>query len=297
MRALFKQLLKASGTPVLQTCEGGEETILSAGNIWTSAHARRVELAERGLMRGAVLCSNAGGFRAVVDFVACTIGGFVYLPVTPARLGALRRQAAAQPVASESGISFSSERDAWVYHPRTLPAALAPIGAVPGAQLALYAGAASALSDVHVFTGEAICTWLDRLAARFATPEGGTRLTCRAAHHDAGFVADLLLGLTRRQTIYLRRPAPAPLDLLREALALGVDDLVLAPAMLEGLAQEAGQLAHDERARLRQVRLHAGGCVLSSRQAAIAASLFGQVHDDGFPNFAEAMATEAPIPA
>ncbi|MCL9999192.1 MAG: hypothetical protein NBV68_07410 [Erythrobacter sp.] len=278
MRALFKELLKASGTPVLQTLEGGVETIMSAGNIWTSAHARRIALAERGVAPGAVLCSQAGGFQAVIDFVASTIGGFVYLPVTPARSLALRQQLAMAPIADVAGIMFAGGQHDGDHSPDALPSVLAPIRVVRGAQLALYRDDAMALASVAAWTGDQLAALLAALSARLGTPMGGTRLTCSPVHHDAGFVIDLLLGLCNRQTIHIRNPAhDAGVLVLREAIDLEVDDLVFAPPMLDGMTQALRHLAPEGWLRLRRTRLHTGGRALSEDRAAIAASLFGRV--------------------
>lgn len=277
MRALFKQLMKASGTPVLQTLEGGVETILSAGNIWTSAHARRIELAERGLAPGAVLCSELGGFQAVIDFVAATIGGFVYLPVMPARSLALRQQLATAPVAHAPGIMFAGGLADGDHSPDALPAALAPIRRVRGALLASYRDEAAALASVAAWTGDQLAAWLASLSARLGTPTGGTRLTCNPVHHGPGFVVDLLLGLYNRQTIFIRNPAPGAGEIIvREAIDLEVDDLVVVPPMLDGMAHTLRQLGPEDRSRLRRTRLHTGGWTLSEGQAAIASSLFGR---------------------
>lgn len=285
MRALFKQIMKASGTPVLQTFARGVETILSAGNIWTSAHARRIELAEQGLVPGAVLCSELGGFQAVIDFVASTIGGFVYLPVTPTQSKALRQELAAEPIASDAGIMFAGRSGKGDLDRHALPAALAPIPAVHGAQLALYQDQVPGLPAVCAFTGDQLTLWLAALSVQFETPAGGTRMTCRPVHHAPGFVADLLLGLYNRQTIYIRRPARGAVQtVLREAIDLDVDDLVLDPAMLDCLPQAASHLACASGSRLRRTRLHTGGRALSERQAGIASSLFGSVFVDGLPH-------------
>lgn len=278
MRALFKELMKASGTPVLQTCEDGVETILSAGNIWTSAHARRIALAERGLAPGAVLCSDVGGFQAVIDFVASTIGGFVYLPVTRARSLALRHQLAMAPVADAAGIMFAGGQHDGDHAPDALPSALAAIRRVTAAQLALYRDEAMAPANLAAWTGDQLEECLAALSARLGTPKGGTRLTCSPVHHDPGFVVDLLLGLCNRQTIYIRYPErDAGAIVLREAIDLEVDDLVLAPPMLDSMAQALRHLAPEDWLRLRRTRLHTGGRALSEDRAAIAASLFGRV--------------------
>lgn len=278
MRALFKELMKASGTPVLQTCEGGVETILSAGNIWTSAHARRIELAERGLAPGAVLCSALGGFQAVIDFVAATIGGFVYLPVTPARSLALRQDLAAAPIADATGILFAGGQHDGDHSPDAVPSALAPIRSVRGAQLALYGDEAAPPASVAVWTGDQLAACLAALSARLGTPMGGTRLTCSPVHHGPGFVVDLLLGLCNRQTIFIRHPARgAGETVVREAIDLEVDDLVLVPPMLDRMAHTLRQLGPEDRLRLGRTRLHTGGRALSEGQAAIASSLFGRV--------------------
>lgn len=284
MRALFKQIMKGSGTPVLQTCEGGEETILSAGNIWTSAHARRIELSERGLEPGAVLCSDVGGFEAVIDFVACAIGAFVYLPVTTSRLWALQRRLVAEPLACEAGILFVAGDGAAEHYPHTLPAELAAISRTQGAQLALYRNESRPLAGVSVFTGAQLAAWLNLLSIRLGTPKGGTRLTYGVVHHDPGLVTDLLLGLYNRQTIYIRKPdRSARQTMLREVFDLEVDDLVLAPLMLDGLERAVSNLSLERLARLRRIRFHNGGRALSARQAGIASSLFERVFVEALP--------------
>lgn len=278
MRALLKDLLKARGTPVLQAFEGGVETILSAGNIWTSAHARRIELAGCGLTPGAVLCSEVGGFQSVIDFVACTIGAFVYLPVTSTRAMALRQQLGTAPVADEAGIMFTGGQRSQDYYPNALPAALTPIRSVSAAQVALYRDEAGSLASASVWTGDQLSEWIATLSVQLETPTGGTRLSCCSVHHDPSFVVDMLLGLYHRQTIYVRMSARcAGRDVFDEAIDLEVDDLVLSPPLLDGLAQTLGQLAVENGSKLRDIRLHTGGRVLSERQARLASSLFGRV--------------------
>lgn len=294
MRALFKELLKSSGTPVLQTFEGGAETILSAGNIWTSAHARRIELAERGLRPGAVLCSEIAGFQAVIDFVASTIGGFVYLPVSPSRARALRQQVTTAPVVHALGIMFAGGQHDGDHYPDALPAALAPIRFVSGTQLALYRDEARSLARIDAWTGDQLAAWLASLSVRLETPMGGTRLTCSPVNHDPSFVVDLLLGLCNRQTIHIRNPARDAGDIiLREAIDLEVDDLVLAPPMLDGMAQTLRRLAPEDWLRLRRTRLHTGGRALSEGQAASASSLFGRVFVEALQPSQVQLATRA----
>jgi len=277
MRAFLKELLKAAGTPVLQTFEGGDETILSAGNIWTSAHARRIELAERGLMSGAVLCSAAGGFQAVIEFVACAIGGFVYLPVSSTRWMALRQELATASVAQAPRIIFASEREDANCVSESLSAALAPIPFIQGAHLALYRDEGPTAS-VDTWTGDQLTELLSALSVRLGTPIEGTRMTCNPAHHEAGFVADLLLGLYNRQTIYIRRADRSTgVEVVREAIDLEVDDLVLAPPLLDYLAQTVDNLSVADRRKLQRIRLHTGGRLLSEQRAKFASSLFGHV--------------------
>ncbi len=278
MRTLFKQILKASGTPVLQTRRDGEETILSAGNIWTSAHARRIELCDRGLMPGAVVCSGASGFQAVVDFVACTIGGFVYLPVTASGLRALQRQVEMQPAGSRVGIAFIAGPNAWDHHPDLLPGGLAGVAALRGAQLALYWDTPDHMAGFAVFTGETIEAWLEDLSVRLRTPAGGTRLSYGTANHGLGFVVDLLLGVYNRQTIYLRDCADTSAQkMLSEILELDIDDLVLVPPMLDALARESYPFGKQSRMKTRRIRLHAGGHALSPRQLKVASNYFSEV--------------------
>ncbi|MEE4206885.1 MAG: hypothetical protein V2I39_11370 [Erythrobacter sp.] len=203
MRALFKELLKGHGTPVLQTRDAEGETILSAANIWTSAHARRIELRESGLAPGNMLVSEPrSAFEAVIDLVACAIGGFVYLPAAAPAPASLRDR----------------------------------IAATPGALLALPG------CDPAILTGKAIAEAITRLSRELGTPVGGTRLSCRASHCDKGLVIDLLLGLWNRQTIHLRAPDwLAHAEGIAEAVSLDVDDLVLAPADLDALGDLAPQ--------------------------------------------------------
>jgi len=233
MRALFKALLKGSGTPVLQTLDGGEETILSAGNIWTSAHTRRIALSDAGLARGGLVGSAAGGFQAIIDFVACAIGGFVYLPLSPEGWARLRADLAARPVEAPAGTMLIGADGASTFHPGVLPAALGGAERLAGCQLVL-AGPGGATC----FTGAALESGLAALAARLATPQGGTRLSACGHHHAIGFVVDTLLALTRRQTIYLRRPDPArpAAQWIAEFRELGVEDLVMPPALLAASA-------------------------------------------------------------
>lgn len=292
MRALFKQLLKASGTPVLQTRRCGEETILSAGNIWTSAHARRIELCDLGLAPGVVVCSDASGFLAVVDFVACTIGGFVYLPVTASRLRALQRQVEMQPVESRAGIAFIGGPTSWDHHPDLLPCGLAGVDMLPGLQLALYRDTPDHIAGFSAFTGETIEAWLEELSVRLRTPVGGTRLSYGSAHQGLGFVVDLLLGIYNRQTIYLRDFAEiSSQEMLSELLELAVDDLVLAPRMLDALAHEAQPAGKKSRMKVRRIRLHAGGHALSPQQLNVASNYFGEVFVETPPEVIGAIAT------
>lgn len=292
MRALFKQLLKASGTPVLQTRQGGEETILSAGNIWTSAHARRIELCDLGLAPGAVVCSDASGFLAVVDFVACTIGGFVYLPLTRSRLRALQRQVEMQPVESRAGIVFIGGPTSWDHHPDLLPCGLAGVDMLRGVQLALYRDTPDHIAGFAAFTGETIEAWLEELSVRLRTPAGGTRLSYGTAHHDLGFVVDLLLGIYNRQTIYLRDCAETSSQkMLFEIIELGVDDLVLAPRMLDALARATQLVGKESLMKIRRIRLHAGGHALSPRQLKVASHYFNEVFLETPPEVIGAIAT------
>ncbi len=284
MRALLKAILKGSGTPVLQTLARREETILSAGNIWTSAHARRIAWRERGLMQGAVLCSDAASPEAVVDFVACAIGGFVYFPVGPVRLRALRQNLALRPLANRAGIAFADKSGGWEHHPHLLPCLLAGLEAHEGAMLALEPATSSPGEELIILTASVIETWLAAETARLVTLQGGTRLTYGAPHHGRGFLADLLLAVYSRQTIHIRDgEAAGERAVLAEILALDIDDLVLRPAMLPGLGREAERLDERARARLQQVRLHAGGQKPTAQQAAIAARLFGRVLVEGLP--------------
>jgi hypothetical protein len=295
MRALFKQILKASGTPVLQTRRGGEEIILSAGNIWTSAHARRIELCDRGLAPGAVVCSDASAFQAIIDFVACTIGGFVYVPVTPGRLRALQRQVAMQPIRSAAGIAFIGGPNAWDHHPDLLPSSLAGLDALDEAQLVLFRDTPDHIAGFTAFTGKTIEAWLGSLSVRLKTPAGGTRLSYGSGYHDPGFVVDLLLGITNRQTIYLRDCAEtSSRKMLSEMLELGVDDLVLVPRMLDGLAREAQQTGIESRKKIRAIRLHSGGHTLSPRHLQVALSCFSEVLVETPPEVSGTIYTSPP---
>lgn len=276
MRTFFKQLLKGSGTPVIQTSGPQGETILSAGNIWTSAHARRIALRDRGLAPGDVLCAEAGPFAAAVDFVACCIGGFTYLPLAPGGLQRFADELREGSVCGRAGIALADRAGAVRHHPARLPASLAALHDAQEAQLALLSPEFS--PELSFLTGDDLQRALSRLSREFATPVGGARLTRRGAWHDAGFVTDLLLGLANRQTIFWRggeRPDEA--DTLAEVFALGIDDLVLAPAMVEPFAEAAARLAGTTRAALSRVRLHTGGEALTPSQRAIAQDLFAAV--------------------
>jgi len=292
MRALFKQLMKGSGTPVLQTCDARGETILSAGNIWTSAHARRNALREEGLVPGDVLCGERGGFDSVIDFVACTIGGFVYLPLESQGLAALRAQLARGQCSGREGIVLVDQRGAHEHFRCGLPALLDPLRDSPGALLALAgAGPEGHRPRLAIMTGPGIERQLVALADALGTPIGGTRLSWRGAHRDAGFIADLLLGLFARQTIYLRCPGRgfAPQAMIEEALDLSVDDLVITPAMIEPVARAALTLEPGARRALAAIRLHTGSQRLTASEASLLALVFEQV-------FIESVALEFAAP-
>jgi len=279
MRAFFKQLLKGRGTPVLQARNGDGETILSAGNIWTSAHARRIELRENGLAPGdALCCAPMGSFQAAIDFVACAIGGFVYVPVEADRAAALLDDVAKMRAATRRGILFCDSQGGIECHHSRLPACLAAKLPEPGALLALPPAADADSSPFRIFTADAIENAVARLTHDLGTPSGGTRLTMRSSHGDAGFVADLLLGLCNRKTIYLRAETTSGAsETLSEALDLEVDDLVLSPASIESFAEASGRLGERQSAGLARIRLHTGGEAISARQREIASSLFGKV--------------------
>jgi len=279
MRATFKQLLKGSGTPVLQARDADCETILSAGNIWTSAHARRIELRERGLDPGDYLCcAPRGSFQAIIDFVACAIGGFIYAPVATGCFGSLRRELMNISVACRASMMLCDEQGRLEYHSSRLPPSFAAILPEPGALLALPLAASADGPSFRVFTGDTVESGLDRLTRDLGTVCGATRLTGRCSHHDAGFVADLLLGLCNRQTIYLRGDgASSAAQIVREALELEVDDLVLAPSSIEPFVMAAGRLCERELAALARIRLHTGGEAISQRQREMASALFGKV--------------------
>lgn len=271
MRAFFKQLLKGSGTPVIQTVGPQGETILSAANIWTSAHARRIALRERGVAPGDVVCGAPGPFEAAVDFVACCIGGFTYVPLAHGRLPALGEELAARPVPGRSGFAIV-EDDEIAHHPAELPESLAALHDAPHAQLALF------LPGLAHFTGKQLERVLERLSGEFATSAGGARLTRREALQDAGFVSDFLLGLSCRQTIHWRgQQRPDEAETLAEIFARGIDDLVLPPRLLAPFDQVASRLAEETRSALLRVRLHTGGEALSPAQREIAERLFGTV--------------------
>ncbi|MEQ8410967.1 MAG: hypothetical protein RIC51_05380 [Erythrobacter sp.] len=272
MRALFKDLLKGSGTPVIQTAGPEGETILSAANIWTSAHARRIGLREQGLLPGDVLCAGSGPFTAAIDFVACCIGGFTYLPLAPENLAALSDELRKRPIAGRAGAAFADDAGRVAHHAGRLPASLAALHEAPQAQLALLS------PELAHFTGEELVRAIARLSKDLSTPVGGARLTRRGAYDDAGFVTDLLLGLYNRQTIYWRgAPRPDEVDTLAELFALEIDDLVLGPAMIEPLAEAADRLAAATRPALSRIRLHTGGAALSAGQRDFAEDLFGAV--------------------
>lgn len=279
MRALFRHLLKGSGTPVLQTLGADGETILSAGNIWTSAHVRRIELTGEGLKPGDMVCSAAGGFASVIDFVACAIGGFVYLPVAAETLSVLRHQLTAGPADGGKAMLLIDGQRRSVLHRSRLPAALRAIEDMPDARLALIVpDRGDPLGEVELFTSACLEARLAGLSGRLGTPAGGSRLSCSMHHQGRGFVVDLLLGLYTRQTLYLRtgerRSAAA---LAGEVIALAIDDLVMAPAMLAAFARDCRSLPWTTRAALAPVRAHTGGKALTRAQHALIASVFDTV--------------------
>lgn len=276
MRTLFKQILKGNGIPVLQTLDADGETILSAGNIWTSAHARRIELSERGLNSGDVVCSEVGGFQSLVDFVACTIGGFVYVPVAPMAFAVFQHQIAACPMESHKGILLIDGQDKCAFYPLRLPAALRPIHNMPTAQLALLVtDPSNALMTVNTFTSEFIEDRLAKLSASLRTPVGGSRLSYSTKHYDCGFVFDLLLSIYNRQTVYVRSGrGTSTANILSEVLDLAVDDLVMTPSMLEAVARECQTLPLKTRKALASVRAHTGGQVLMPKQHNLIGSVF-----------------------
>lgn len=274
MREMLKQILAGRGTPVLQTWHHGEETILSAGNIWTSAHTRRIELRDGGLVPGTVLCSDAEGFQAVIDFVACAIGGFVYFPATSQSLRSLMQQTVFKSIASSSGIAFVNGTRGWQHHPDCLPASLAAIEGLAAAQLIVR----SEPAGLSIFTSHEIEAWLNGLSTEWGTPEAGTRLSYIRAHHDFSFVTDLLLGLRNRQTIYLRNEGKiSASDMLIEILELGADDLVLSAGALDKLDRGSRQLGVSCREGLRRIRCHIPGRMQSSLSSRQALRLFDQI--------------------
>ncbi|MBI1402706.1 MAG: hypothetical protein GC147_05795 [Porphyrobacter sp.] len=253
MRALFKALLKGSGTPVLQTVDAAGETILSAGNIWTSAHARRIALREGGLEPGGVLCSAQGGFAAVIDLVACAIGGFTVLPLSTAGCAVLRSNVSETQGQGGAQIAFTAAEGGCTLHLARLPAALAQR---PGALLAVPGAAADPLAALRVFTGAEIERELVQLAQRLSPVQGGARLSYRSGQHDTGLVCDLLLAMTCRQTIYLRDAgATDPRTAIAEMIDLAVDEVAMPPAMREAVAREARRAGPAERAVLSRIRV------------------------------------------
>lgn len=237
------------------------------------------ELRESGLGLGDVLCcAPRGSFQAAIDFVASAIGGFVYLHLACDRFAALRRELAGEPVIGRAGIMLCDERGGTERHCDRLPASLAGLHSADEALLGLFLPASPHAERLHPFTGRAIESALARLSRELSTPSGGARMTRVCTHHDAGFVVDLLLGLCNRQTIYLRAGnAESAAETVHEAIALEIDDLVLAPGMIEAIAQDGLQLEGTARTALARIRLHTGGEPLSSAQRDMAARLFGKV--------------------
>jgi hypothetical protein len=276
MRALFKQILKGNGAPVLQTLTADGETILSAGNIWTSAHARRIELSDRGLKFGDAVCSQVGGFRSLVDFVACAIGGFVYVPAAPKAFAALKHQVAARRSKASTGVLLIDSPEECVFYPSGLPAELDHVHNAPNVQLALIApGAINPLATVNTFTGDFIADCLARLSTSLGTPVGGSRLSYSTHHYDCGFVVDLLLGIYNRQTVYLRNADNTiAADMINEVLDLAPDDVVMTPAMLEVFARECHKLPAAVRTALAPVRFHTGGKTVTRKQHELVTSVF-----------------------
>lgn len=271
MRAFFKQLLKGRGTPVIQTAGAEGETILSAANIWTSAHARRIALRDQGVAPGDVVCGAPDPFEAAVDFVACCIGGFTYVPIAHGSLSALREEMAGRAVAGRAGFAILASGRI-VHRPGFLPESLAALHDAPQARLALV------LPGLAHFTAEQLERIIERLSRELATPAGGTRLTRRGSLDDAGFVSDFLLALACRQTIHWRgQERPDEAETLAEIFALGIVDLVLPPALLAPFERVASRLAEETRSALLRVRLHTGGEALSPAQREIAERLFGKV--------------------
>jgi hypothetical protein len=227
MRERLKTLLKGQGTPVLQTCDAGGETIISAANIWTSAHGRRIELRGVGLGRGDVLASSLGGFQAIVDFVACAIGGFIYLPLSPEALAMLRAEPFAP--AGGAGIMLVAEGLEPRHHEGVLPARLHGAVRTPGALLVLLGE-----SEPRTFTALAIEARLAALQAKLRTRDGATRLSYDACHNDMALIDDLLLGLFNRQTIHLRRGAGLnAAQMLAEAGRLEAEELAVSGENLD----------------------------------------------------------------
>lgn len=280
MRALFKQILKDKGIPVLQTLDADGETILSAGNIWTCAHARRMELSGRGLNLGDIVCSEVGGFESIIDFVACSIGGFVYLPVGPEAFATLRHQILASPLESHKGVLLIDAQELCEFHPFRLPPALKSVHNVPDAQLVLtVSNPSNPLATVDAFTSDFIEDWLARLSASLGTPAGGSRLSYSTHYNDCGFVVNLLLGIYNRQVIYLRNgKRTSAADMVSEVLDLAVDDLVMTPAMLEAFVRECQTLPSTTRTDLALVRVHTGGKKLTREQHDLVANIFKNIY-------------------
>lgn len=222
-----------------------------------------------------MVCSKVGGHQSLVDFVACAIGGFVYVPVAPNAFTALRHQVEARPLCGSKGILLIDGQAQGALYPSRLPAALKPVADVPDAQLALIVENPSNLLSTVIFTSDFIEDRLAGLSACLGTPVGGSRLSYSTRHHDCGFIVDLLLAITNRQTIYLRDGAStSAAEMVREVLDLAADDLVMTPAMLEAFARECQTLPPSIRTALSSVRAHTGGQKLTREQHDLVAGVF-----------------------
>lgn len=265
MRAFWKERLKGKGTPVLQTLGPQGETILSAANIWTCAHARRIELRDHGLERGGVLCSAIGGFQSAIDFVACAIGGFVYLPTGSDALAGFRRETEEQPSAAKGRLILVDEAGALEHCPSAcLPDWLEMLGETPNSLLALLGDDGLRRKGLpRVFTGEAIEARLGELSRRIAWGADGTRLSYDFRHFSEDLIDDLLSGLSDRQTILLRQSEGlSARQIIDEALHVCADDVVLPAGLIEPVLCEASRLDLGARSAVSQIRFYSrAGCM------------------------------------
>jgi hypothetical protein len=231
---------------------------------------------------GDILCFEGTAFQAVVDFVACVIGGFVFLPVSRPRLSQFSQQLGQGTQQSSRSLFMAGEAGQCELTRCSLPPALSCLNDIGEAQLVLLGNEKERWFERLVaLSAERLVEQLLSLSASIRPEPGSSRLTCLPAFNSYGFVLDLLQGVYDRQTIYLRRSAEATTSaVVTEAIDLEVDDLAVTPALLEQVCDEASTLDDAARERLGRMRVHTGGLPVPHCLHSRAAELFAGVYAD-----------------